>query len=62
MGDKLFLKAIVGEKMSTDKHVEVEKWFSALGRSLLEPLAPSKPRDPKNLANESQENPPSDAT
>jgi hypothetical protein len=62
VGDKLFLKAIVGEKMSTDKYVEVETWFSALGRSLLEPLPPSKRRTPKNPANESQENPPSDAT
>ena len=38
VGDKLFLKAIVGEKVSTDKYVEVEEWFNALGQSLLAPL------------------------
>ncbi|MEO8351936.1 MAG: hypothetical protein ABI680_09405 [Chthoniobacteraceae bacterium] len=42
VGDKLFLKAIVGEEMATDKYVEVEKWFSALGQSLLAPLPKTK--------------------
>jgi len=48
VGDKLFLKAIVGEEMATDKYVEVEKWFSALGQSLLAPLPASQPRDPRS--------------
>jgi hypothetical protein len=47
VGDKLFLKAIVGEEMATDKYVEVEKWFSALGQSLLAPLPAFRPRDPQ---------------
>jgi hypothetical protein len=42
VGDKLFLKAILGEEMSTDKYVEVEKWFGALGQSLLAPLPKKK--------------------
>jgi hypothetical protein len=48
VGDKLFLKAIVGEEMTEDKNVEVEKWFSALGQSLLAPLPAFRPQDPRS--------------
>jgi hypothetical protein len=47
VGDKLFLKAIVGDDMATDKHVEVEEWFGALGRNLLAPLPAFRPDDPQ---------------
>jgi hypothetical protein len=47
VGDKLFLKAIVGEEMATDKFVEIEKWFGALGRSLLPPWPAFRPQDPQ---------------
>ena len=50
VGDKLFLEAILGEEMSTDKYVEVEKWFSALGQSLLAPLPAFRPQDPRPSA------------
>jgi hypothetical protein len=47
VGDKLFLKGIVGEEMATDKNVELEKWFDALGQSLLAPLPACRPQDPQ---------------
>jgi hypothetical protein len=38
IGDKLFLRAIVGE-MAEASSVEVESWFGELGTNLLEPLS-----------------------
>ena len=37
VGDKLFLRAIVGD-LADSKSVEVETWFGELGKNLLEPL------------------------
>jgi hypothetical protein len=37
VGDKLFLRAIVGD-LADSKSVEVETWFRELGKNLLEPL------------------------
>jgi hypothetical protein len=39
IGDKMFLPAIVGPDMARSNDVELEKWFLAIGKSLLEPLA-----------------------
>lgn len=36
VGDKLFLRAIVGS-VADSKSVEIEKWFCELGQSLLDP-------------------------
>jgi len=41
VGNKLFLKA-VGDQISMDEYVEVEKWFSALGQNLLTVLPEKK--------------------
>jgi hypothetical protein len=38
VGDKMFLSAIVGPDIATSKDVEVEKWFLAIGKNLLDPL------------------------
>jgi Patatin-like phospholipase len=38
MGDKLFLRALAGEKLATSNSIEVEDWFRELGNRLLEPL------------------------
>ena len=35
MGDKLFLRAIIGE-LAGQQVVEIEDWFGELGKSLLE--------------------------
>ncbi len=40
VGDKLFLRAIVGPMADGDKDVKVEEWFRALGVSLLDPRRP----------------------
>jgi hypothetical protein len=37
VGEKLFLQSIVG-KMPKDEDVPIERWFAAMGMSLLEPL------------------------
>ena len=39
VGDKMFLPAIVGDKMSKgDANVILEKWFAEIGMNMLEPL------------------------
>ena len=38
MGDKLFLRALVGEDLTRSKSVEIEAWFCELGKRLLDPL------------------------
>jgi len=38
VGDKLFLRAIVGSELANSQSVEMEKWFCELGKSLLDPL------------------------
>jgi hypothetical protein len=42
VGDKLFLRAIVGN-LADSRAVNVEEWFLELGRSLLEPLPAARP-------------------
>jgi hypothetical protein len=37
IGDKLFLRALVND-LADSKDVQIEDWFEALGRNLLEPL------------------------
>ncbi|MES2922376.1 MAG: patatin-like phospholipase family protein [Verrucomicrobiota bacterium] len=37
VGDKLFLPALVGDKLARSESVEVEEWFGELGRRLLDP-------------------------
>ena len=39
VGDKLFLRALLGQEMSESKSINVEKWFGELGKNLLEPLS-----------------------
>ena len=39
VGDKMFLPAIVGTEIATSLDVELEKWFLAIGKNMLEPLA-----------------------
>jgi hypothetical protein len=39
VGDKMFLPAIVGDDIATSKNVNAEKWFQAIGKSMLDPLA-----------------------
>jgi hypothetical protein len=41
VGDKLFLRAIVGD-LADSKSIDVEAWFRELGKSLLEPLPASR--------------------
>lgn len=38
VGDKLFLRALVGEELAKSESVQVEEWFGELGRRLLDPL------------------------
>lgn len=38
MGDKLFLRALVGTDLAKSHCVQLETWFSELGKRLLEPL------------------------
>jgi hypothetical protein len=38
VGDKMFLPAIVGSEIAPSNDVELEKWFLAIGKSMLEPL------------------------
>jgi hypothetical protein len=51
IGDKLFLRAIVGKEMSHSKAISVEEWFRALGQNLLAPLQPPK-ENAENKPNE----------
>lgn len=53
VGDKLFLRAIVGEEISRSKEIRVEDWFRALGENLLAPSAP-----PARTRDETAENKP----
>jgi hypothetical protein len=39
VGDKMFLPAIVGPEIAASHDVELEKWFLAIGKNMLEPLA-----------------------
>ncbi|MEY2562424.1 MAG: hypothetical protein QOH88_617 [Verrucomicrobiota bacterium] len=39
VGDKLFLRALLGKEMAESKSINVEEWFGQLGRNLLEPLS-----------------------
>jgi hypothetical protein len=36
VGDKLFLSAIVGDEIASDSNVDVEKWFTEIGKSVLD--------------------------
>jgi hypothetical protein len=38
VGDKMFLSAIVGSEIATSNEVELEKWFLAIGKNLLDSL------------------------
>jgi hypothetical protein len=38
MGDKLFLRALVGADIATSSFIEIETWFRELGKRLLQPL------------------------
>ncbi len=38
VGDKLFLRALVGEEMAGSEQIHIEEWFGELGRRLLDPL------------------------
>ncbi|MEY2558639.1 MAG: hypothetical protein QOE34_2064 [Verrucomicrobiota bacterium] len=38
IGDKLFLRALLGDQLSESKSINVEEWFRELGQNLLEPL------------------------
>ncbi|MEP6820796.1 MAG: patatin-like phospholipase family protein [Chthoniobacterales bacterium] len=38
VGNKLFLRALVGKELADGKSIEVEDWFNALGENLLDPL------------------------
>jgi Patatin-like phospholipase len=38
VGDKMFLPAIVGSEIATSNDVELEKWFLAIGKNMLDPL------------------------
>ena len=44
VGDKMFLSAIVGPEMANSKGINVEEWFQAIGKSMLDPLPPSPTR------------------
>jgi hypothetical protein len=37
VGDKLFLRALVGEELAKSESIQVEEWFGELARRLLEP-------------------------
>ncbi len=37
VGDKLFLRTLVGEKLERSNSIEVEEWFGELGKRLLDP-------------------------
>jgi Patatin-like phospholipase len=39
VGDKMFLSAIVGPDIATSNDVDLEQWFLAIGKNLLDPLA-----------------------
>lgn len=39
VGDKMFLPAIVGQEIADSHDIELEKWFLAIGKSMLEPLS-----------------------
>jgi hypothetical protein len=38
IGDKLFLRTLVGSELAGSDHVELERWFAELGKRLLEPM------------------------
>lgn len=38
IGDKLFLRALVGERLAESTEIKIEDWFRELGTRLLEPL------------------------
>jgi hypothetical protein len=42
VGDKMFLSAIVGSEIATSSDIELEEWFLAIGKNLLDPLGTNK--------------------
>jgi hypothetical protein len=38
VGDKLFLRALVGEELAKSESIQAEEWFGELGKRLLDPL------------------------